>query len=396
MDRRTFGRTVAGISLASSAWGARPVADRLRVAVIGHTGRGNYGHGLDLVWQRVEETEIVAVADPEPDGLKKKLAQLDLAQAAGYADYRHMLASVKPDIVVVCPRHADQHHDMILAAVEGGATGIYVEKPFVRTPAEADAVVRACESGNVKLAIAHRNRYHPTLPTIQRLIDEGRIGQLLEIRGRGKEDHRSGAEDLWVLGSHVLNLFTYFGGTPVRCSAVMQKDGKRVTREDVYPGNEGLGPLAGNGLHARYEFANGLIGYFDSVAKEQAKSHGFGLRLVGSEGTIAIGVDHLTLAHYLPGDPLMVTEPTVRWLPISTAGIDMPEPIADLAAMVAHHGYPARDLLSAIQQDRQPLCNMHEAALTVEMIGAVFQSHRRDSRAVTLPLRFRGNALAQL
>ena len=33
------------------------------------------------------------------------------------------------------------------------------------------------------------------------------------MRGRGKGDRRGGAEDLWVLGSHVLNLMTYFGGS---------------------------------------------------------------------------------------------------------------------------------------------------------------------------------------
>ena len=33
------------------------------MGVIGHTGRGNYGHGLDTVWQKLPDTEIEAVAD---------------------------------------------------------------------------------------------------------------------------------------------------------------------------------------------------------------------------------------------------------------------------------------------------------------------------------------------
>jgi hypothetical protein len=33
-----------------------------RVAVIGRTGRGNYGHGLDVVWRQVDNVQIVAVA----------------------------------------------------------------------------------------------------------------------------------------------------------------------------------------------------------------------------------------------------------------------------------------------------------------------------------------------
>ena len=30
-----------------------------RVAVIGRTGRGNYGHGLDMVWKSMDNVEIV-------------------------------------------------------------------------------------------------------------------------------------------------------------------------------------------------------------------------------------------------------------------------------------------------------------------------------------------------
>ena len=37
-----------------------------RVAVIGSTGRGNYGHGLDTAFLNVERARVVAVAD---DGL---------------------------------------------------------------------------------------------------------------------------------------------------------------------------------------------------------------------------------------------------------------------------------------------------------------------------------------
>ena len=68
MNRRRFLSTsvVAGLALATRA--AAP--DRKpRVAVIGHTGRGNYGHGLDTMWLHLPETEIVAVADADATGL---------------------------------------------------------------------------------------------------------------------------------------------------------------------------------------------------------------------------------------------------------------------------------------------------------------------------------------
>ena len=61
-----------------------------------------------------------------------------------------------------------------------------------------------------------------------------------------------------------------------------------------------------------------------------------------------------------------------------------------------HHVTPARDLVRCIHENRQPLCNLAEGGMTVEMICAVFESHRQGGRAVAIPLKERGNALAKL
>lgn len=288
MDRRRFSLCSMGLA-AAAATRARAAAEPadFKVAIIGHTGRGDYGHGLDTVWQRLPNTTIVAVADADQTGLAKATAKLKLAAAAGFRDYRQMLQKARPEIVAVCPRHVDQHHDMILAAIDAGAKGIYVEKPFVRTPAEADDVLAACEQHNAVVAVAHRNRYHPVMKVIDDVVKAGRIGRVLEIRARGKGDRRGGGEDLWVLGSHVLNMIHFLAGKPRSCSATLLQDGRRVTKDDIREGAEGLGPLAGNELHARYLMENGVTAFFDSIANDGTKNHGFGLQLIGSEGVIA-------------------------------------------------------------------------------------------------------------
>lgn len=65
-DRRRLLAGAAAIGLAAARpgrlFGARADAPRYRVAVIGHTGRGNYGHGLDEVWLEVPKARVVAVA----------------------------------------------------------------------------------------------------------------------------------------------------------------------------------------------------------------------------------------------------------------------------------------------------------------------------------------------
>lgn len=397
-DRRQFlsGTTVAIASAALRTSGNDVTSDStpLTVAAIGHTGRGNFGHGLDTVWLHVPGVRVVAAADPNKQGLAAELKKLGIDN--GFADYRKMLADVKPDIVAVCPRHADQHRDMVVAAAEAGVKGIYIEKPFCRTPAEADEIKAACTTHNVKLAVAHRNRYHPTLQAIDALLDRGGIGRLLEIRGRGKGDRRGGAEDLWVLGTHVLNLMAYFGGQPERCSAVMLQDGRRINRHDVKEGAEGLGPMGGNEVHARYELSQGVMGYFDSIANDETKNAGFGLQLIGSAGIINIQCDRHPLAYLCPGNPFQPTKEPRPWIAISSAGAGVPEPRNDLTEMVSHHGAPARDLIDAIHEDRQPICNLNEGSTTVEMVCAVFESHRLGSQAVEFPLKERENSLRTL
>ena len=51
------------------------MATKYRVGVIGSTGRGNYGHGLDTVWREFSNTEVTAVADDNADGLAKAVAE---------------------------------------------------------------------------------------------------------------------------------------------------------------------------------------------------------------------------------------------------------------------------------------------------------------------------------
>jgi predicted dehydrogenase len=392
MNRRHFLATTLATSLAFAARAAEE--RRLRVAVIGHTGKGGYGHGLDVMWLKVPETEIVGVADADAKGLEAALKKLKVER--GFADYRQMIAETKPDIVVVGPRELAEHRDMAMAAIEGGARGIYMEKPFCRTLAEADEIIAACEKRGVKLGLAHRNRYNPVLPVLDQVIKDGTIGRLLEIRARGKEDARGGSLDLWVLGSHVLNLAVYFAGAPLACTAAVLQDGKPITRADVKEGGEGVGPLAGNEVHARFETERGVPVFFESVANAGDRTAGFGVQLIGTKGLIDLRMDTLPIAHLLPGSPFQPVKEPRTWTPITTAGVGQPEPITDIKDQVMQHLIPARDLIAAMRDNREPLCSARDGRVLVEMIAAIFESQRLNGQRVTFPLKSRANPLASL
>jgi predicted dehydrogenase len=379
MHRRHFLAALAAAATSPlTAWSQEK---KVRVAVIGHTGRGNYGHGLDTLWKALPEVEVVAVADANAQGLAAAEKRLG---ARGFADYRTMLAEVKPEIVAIAPRFIDEHRDMALAACAAGAQGIYLEKAFCRTPAEADEIIAACTQHGTKLAVAHRNRYHPALPAAAQAVQDGAIGRLLELRARGKEDARGGALDLWVLGSHVLNLAHYFAGAPRACSAVLLQNGRPATKADVRAGAEGHGPLAGDEVHARFEMAAGVPLFFDSKKDAGTKEANFGLQLIGTGGILDLRIDVDPLAHLLAGNPFAPGKNPLQWRPVGGT-----EP------RVATHELAARDLLAAIRENRPPLCSAEEARVTVEMICAVFASHVRGGGRVELPLEERTHPLAR-
>ncbi|HEY2892643.1 MAG TPA: Gfo/Idh/MocA family oxidoreductase, partial [Pirellulales bacterium] len=210
----------------------------LRAAVIGRTGRGDYGHALDEVWTDLPGVELVAVADDNKMGLAATAKKLKVNKA--YADYRQMLDEVKPDLVSIATRWLDGHREIVVAAADRGIH-IYLEKPLARSLAEADEMVATCERTHAKLAIAHQTRYSPRLPVVMEMLTSGKIGKVLELRGRGKEDARGGGEDLWVLGTHIMDLIRVLGGDPRWCFGRVSTAGHSITKADVVDGNEGIG-----------------------------------------------------------------------------------------------------------------------------------------------------------
>ena len=368
-----------------------------RVAVIGRTGRGDYGHAIDELFLDLPGAEVIAVADENEAGLAKAATRHGLAVDASFADWRAMLAAAKPDVVAICMRHIDCHAEMAIAAAEAGARGILMEKPFVPTPAEADAVIAACEKAGTKLALAFVNRHSGTYGALRDLIEEGRIGQLLELRARGKEDRRGGGEDLWVLGSHVLDLMVDLGGAPTWCQATVTLDGRPITAVDAVAGPEGIGLIAGDSIAAMFGLADGPVGYFASVREAGLKQPAFGITVVGSKGAIHIRPDHLPQA-YLREAPLWRTDRDFPWRPLGPMGLeDAPAPaLTGEARTAVRAGWGRRaavDLIDAIANDREPETGMYAGRTVVEMNAAVYASAVTGER-VMWPLEERGNPLA--
>ena len=367
--------------------------DKVKVGIIGHTGRGDYGHGFDVCWRELDNVDIVAVADPHDGG--RAAAQKRTGATSAFADYRKMMDEAGPDIVSICTRHPDQHKAMFLAAAERGIHA-YMEKPMCATPAEADEMVAAAEKHNVKLALGYVTRYSPLLDVVSGLIMDGAIGEVLEYRTRGKEDaRRGGGEDLMVLGSHLMNLIHVLGGDPQWCFSKVLQDGQPVSKEHVKPGAENLGPLAGDNVHAMFGLDDGRIATFDSVRGAGAgRPWRFAMQIMGSKGIIEIQTGYLPPTAILQDPSWCPALSGKKWQPVTSAGIGKPEPFKGDYRLEGNV-VACRDLIQAIRDDRQPECDVRQGRMVIEMINAVFDSHRTGG-PVNFPLKTRQNALGLL
>ena len=139
-----------------------------RAATIGHTGRGNYGHSLEMSWVGLRDAEYVAIVDEDEAG--REAAAKRTGARAQYADYRQMLESECPDLVAVAPRWVDCHAEMVIACAQAGAKGVLCEKPLARTLAEADAMLAACREAGTKIAVAHQSRVTPPVVAARELV----------------------------------------------------------------------------------------------------------------------------------------------------------------------------------------------------------------------------------
>lgn len=398
LSRREFVKrsaVLAGAAVAPLNWltAADQATDsdvpRLRAAVIGHTGRGNYGHGLDVIFDDLANVQVVAVADPDPGGRQEAAKRCGAPQE--YADYREMLAKEKPQLVSVAPRWTDQHHAMGLAALKAGAH-VVMEKPITQTLAEADDLLATADKAGLKIAVAHQMRLAPSIAHLRERVGAGLLGEMVHVRAWGKQDSRAGGEDMLVLGTHIFDLLRLFAGDPLWCTARVLQDGRDLTRQDARKATEDIGPIGGNEIDAQFGFANGMLAHFTSRAKLREVIAHWGFELIGSKGIARVLMDIDPTIYVQHAGKWEADGRTDQWRRLED------DPILKLAPEQRGFGPANRrvatDWLDAIRARREPACSGRNAMKALEMVMAVYHAALAGAR-VLLPLEDRRHPLAR-
>ena len=379
-------RESVGLGLAAATLLRSQTRTPYKVAIIGRTGHGGFGHGWDLAWNGVPGVQVVAVSDPDEKG--RATARGRSGALRGYADYREMLDRERPQIVTIGLRWSDERLAMFRAAVDIGAH-VLVEKPFASCVADADEMTALAARRGVKVQVGHAARASVNAGRLQKMIRDGEIGQVVELRARGKEDQRAGGEDLVVLGTHALDLMRLFAGDPRWVFGHVTEDGREVTRRDGREGGEHVGKLAGNQISATFAFEKGLDGYFAThTASPYPPQNRCGLWIMGTKGAIHINVGNSRSAEArILRSPLWMADKEAQWESLGPEGPETQGTFDRPANSMA------LDLVDAIERDRPPICTARDGTWTIEMIAGIYQSHFKGA-PVSFPLADRRDPFA--
>ena len=160
--------------------------------------------------------------------------------ARSYGSYDELVADPELDVIYVATTHSHHHEHALLALAAGKA--VLVEKAFTLNAREARDVVAVARAARLFCMEAMWMRFNPLVVQAQGLVNDGRIGELVNVRADYSKRFDFDAEhrlfDLSVGGGALLDLGVYpltfawlFLGRPdsVQAAGVLSPTGSDAT-----------------------------------------------------------------------------------------------------------------------------------------------------------------------
>lgn len=144
-----------------------------KVALIGIGGMG-FNHFKQ--YEKIEDAQVIAVADVRTDMAKEKVAD---ASIHIYESMEALLENETPDIVDICtPSY--MHADMSIYALERGYH-VVCEKPMALSLEDTARMKVAAEKSDKQFMIAHVVRFMTPYMYLKKIIDSGELGAPVHI-----------------------------------------------------------------------------------------------------------------------------------------------------------------------------------------------------------------------
>jgi xylose dehydrogenase (NAD/NADP) len=254
------------------------LATELRWGVLGTAGIAR-GQVVPAI-QASASGQVVAIAGR--DAARTAAFATALAIPATFGSYADLVAS--PDIdAIYIPLPNSLHAEWALAAAAAGKA-VLCEKPLALDASEAQRVVDGFASARVPLMEGFMYRFHPQNVHVRKLIADGAVGAVREVRAHLSVDIMAAAASGNVRFDQALG-----GGSllDMCCYAVSIVRGAFGEEPVAVMGSLDVDPVSGVDLAAAalIEFSGGRVGLVSSSFKAGGQGT---YQIIGSEGTIEV------------------------------------------------------------------------------------------------------------
>ena len=142
-------------------------------------------HMGDLLRQVAEhpDAEIAGIFDPDRARMQSAIDTFGIPEERVFVDLDACLAATRADLAIVCS--ATSAHADTVETIAPHGLHVMVEKPFAASVADARRMIEAMAESGRRLAINWPAAWSPPHNAAKRLIDEGAIGELIEIHYYG-------------------------------------------------------------------------------------------------------------------------------------------------------------------------------------------------------------------
>lgn len=348
---------------------------KIRFAILG-CGRISYKH-VDAILNNKDEAELVAVCDikkEKAEGRKKEYLDKITGNVDVYEDYKEMLKSGDIDIVTIATE-SGYHAEIAIDCMNAGKH-VIVEKPMALSINDANSMIECAKKNNVKLCVSHQNRFNTVIQQLRAAIDEGRFSKIINgtarvLWNRNMDYYKQAPwRGTWKLDGgtlmnqciHNIDLLQWMLGGEIdtvysQCDTFLRD----IEAED-------FGAII-------IRFKNGAIGIVEGSACVYPKNLEETLSVFGKDGTVCIGglaVNRIETWRF-------------RDEKDDEAEI-LRQQAADPDSVYGFGHTPLfKDMIDAINNNREPLINGEEGKKGMSIILAAYKS-RLTGQPVKFPL----------
>jgi predicted dehydrogenase len=209
---------------------------QINVGLIGYGIGGQVFHAPVLT--AVDGLILKKIRAVKPEQVK--LANKRYPQAVLVQDAEDIIKDPEIDLVVIAAPNT-LHFRMAQQALEAGKH-VVVDKPFTILSVEADELIALAIKKQRMLSVFQSRRFDGDFRTVQKIINSGLLGKIVEIESRydrfrnflkpnaWREENIPGSGLLYDLGSHLIDQALALCGVPLALTAFIlrQRTGTRV------------------------------------------------------------------------------------------------------------------------------------------------------------------------